>query len=100
MKEETRLSLTTIEELKKAAAAVAEQLKAAAAGAAGAPASGAGSRHRGLPEDLRRRFIDVRTALVQRGWYDPVLVRFDTASAPQATTAEIAERLSEVASSL
>ena len=96
--EEARLSLTTMEEVKAAALSVAEALKAAAGGGAAPP--GGGSHHRGLPEDLRRRFIDVRTALFQRGIYDPVLVRFDTASAPQATTAEIAARLAEVASAL
>src|SRR5687768_434636 len=97
--EETRSSLTTIEEVKAAAVSVADAMKAAAPGGKDATPGG-GSRHRGLPEELRRRFIDVRTALFQRGIYDPVLVRFDTASAPQATTAEIAARLSELAATL
>ena len=98
MKHETRLSLTTMDEVKAAALSVAEAMKTA--GGATPAVSGGGSRHRGLPEELRRRFIDVRAALFQRGIYDPVLVRFDTASAPQATTAEIAARLAEVASAL
>jgi hypothetical protein len=99
MKHEERLSLTTTAEVKAAAVSVAEAMKAAAS-ASKETTSGSGSRHRGLPEDLRRRFIDVRTALFQRGIYDPVLVRFDTASAPQAATAEIAARLAEVAATL
>jgi hypothetical protein len=53
-----------------------------------------------LPEALRERFIRVRTALVQRGIFDPILVRFDTASAPQASTKEVAEQLAAVASAL
>ena len=98
MKHEERLSLTTMAEVKAAAVSVAEAMKAA--GGTAPAASGGGSRQRGLPEELRRRFIDVRAALFQRGIYDPVLVRFDTASAPQATTAEIAARLAEVAAAL
>ncbi|HYR28467.1 MAG TPA: hypothetical protein VEU30_08375 [Thermoanaerobaculia bacterium] len=88
-----------LEELKTQAAAVAAELRSA--GSAGAPAaSGGGSRHRGLPEELRNRFIDVRAALFQRGIFDPVLVRFDTASVTQASTAAIAEQLETVAGAL
>jgi len=88
-----------LEQLKTQAAAVAAELRTA--GSADTPApSGGGSRHRGLPEDLRNRFIDVRAALFQRGIYDPVLVRFDTASVTQASTAEIAEQLESVAGAL
>lgn len=49
---------------------------------------------------LRERFIDVRAALFQRGIYDPVLVRFDSATAPPATKDEIAAQLEAVAQSL
>jgi hypothetical protein len=49
-----------------------------------------------LPEALRTRFIRVRTELFRRGLYDPVLVRFDTATVSQASTAEVAERLEQV----
>jgi hypothetical protein len=93
---------TRLDELRSMAAAVAEELKAAAAGSENAPipGTGGGSRHRGLPEDLRDRFIDVRAALFQRGIYDPVLVRFDTASVAQASTLELAERLEQVAATL
>ena len=97
--EETRSSLTTIEEVKAAAVSVADAMKAAAPGGKDATPGG-GSRHRGLPEELRRRFIDVRTALFQRGIYDPVLVRFDSATAPKATAQEIGEQLADVAQSL
>ncbi len=66
------------------AAAVAEEMKGASA----------------VSGDLRERFINVRAALFQRGIYDPVLVRFDSATAPRASTAEIAEQLATVAASL
>lgn len=85
--------------LKELAAQTAEALQAAASSEPIAN-TGGGSRHRGLPEDLRQRFIDVRAALFARGVYDPLLVRFDTASVPQAPTNEIAERLAAVADAL
>ena len=85
--------------LKELAAQTAEALQAAASSEPIAN-TGGGSRHRGLPEDLRQRFIDVRAALFARGIYDPVLVRFDTAPVPQAPTNEIAERLAAVADAL
>lgn len=53
-----------------------------------------------LTPAMRERFIDVRAALFQRGIYDPVLVRFDSATAPRATTEEIAAQLELVAQSL
>ena len=53
-----------------------------------------------LPPELRRRFIDVRSALFQRGIFDPVLVRFDSATVPHATREEIATQLASVAESL
>jgi hypothetical protein len=85
------------DQLKQLAASVAEELKTAG----GPPAtSGGGSRQRGLSEDLRLRFIDVRAALFQRGIYDPVLVRFDTASVTQAPTSDIAEQLATIAAAL
>ena len=73
-----------LEELKEEAAAVAEELRAAET----------------VAPRLRERFINVRAALFQRGIYDPVLVRFDSATAPRATTAEIAEQLASVATNL
>ena len=69
--------------LKEMAAAVANEMKAAE-----------------LTPALRERFIDVRSALFQRGIYDPVLVRFDSATAPRATKDEIAAQLETVAQSL
>ena len=53
-----------------------------------------------IPASLRERFINVRAALFQRGIYDPVLVRFDSATAAPATTAEIAAELQRVAEGL
>lgn len=70
-------------ELKQEAAAVAEAMGA-----------------QELTPALRERFINVRAALFQRGIYDPVLVRFDSATAPRATAQEIAEQLATVATNL
>jgi len=51
-------------------------------------------------EDLRVRFIAVRTALYERGVFDPVLARFDTATVAKASTAEVAEHLEATAAAL
>jgi hypothetical protein len=72
----------TIEEIKAAAAEVAAALTA------------------GLSDDVRQRFIALRAELFQRGVYDPVLVRFDSATAPRATNEEIAAELTKLAESL
>lgn len=72
-----------LDQLRTMAAAVAEELQGAT-----------------LTPELRERFITVRTALFQRGIFDPVLVRFDTASAPRATPQELGAQLATVASSL
>jgi hypothetical protein len=88
----------TNEELKSMAAEVAKELQAASGGEPAA--TGGGSRQRGLPESLRERFIRVRSELFQRGIFDPILVRFDTASAPQAPAKQIGEELALVAAGL
>jgi hypothetical protein len=72
-----------MDRLKELAAAVADEMKAGE-----------------VTPSLRERFIDVRAALFQRGIYDPVLVRFDSATAPRATKEEIAAQLELVAQSL
>jgi hypothetical protein len=74
-----------VNDLKSLATAVAEELKSAPTPA---------------PELLRARFIDIRTTLFQRGIYDPVLVRFDSATAPRASNEEVAEQLATVAAGL
>jgi len=77
----------TTEELRTIAAQVAADLRA----------------HKGpnrVPEELRRRFIAVRAELFQRGIFDPVLVRFDSATVPQASTQQIADQLAAVVASL
>ena len=53
-----------------------------------------------VPEELRRRFIAVRAELFQRGIFDPVLVRFDSATVPKASTQQIADQLAAVVASL
>lgn len=91
-----------LDQLRQLADAVATELSAHAGNAPDEQITntGGGSLHRGLPEELRERFILVRGALYQRGVFEPVLARFDTATAPQATTLEVAERLAAVAESL
>jgi hypothetical protein len=75
----------SLEELKENAAALAMEMRAA-----GEP----------LPLDVRRHFIDVRAALFQRGVFDPVLSRFDSATQPRADAGTIAEELEKLAESL
>jgi hypothetical protein len=87
-----------LEQLGLVAAAVAEDLLSDSAGESGV-ASG-GSLHRGLPEELRARFIAVRRALFERGIYVPMLGRFDSATVPQASTQEIAAELAKAAASM
>jgi hypothetical protein len=72
------------EELKQQALAVAEAMKSSS----------------NLSPALRQQFIDVRAALFVRGIYDPVLVRFDSATVAQAQVSEIAEQLATVAAAL
>lgn len=86
MKDDTASTAMSIEEIKANAARIAEQMKSAGAGP--------------LPPELRARFIAVRAALFQRGIYDPLLVRFDSATVSQAPVAEIAEQLASVAAAL
>jgi hypothetical protein len=88
-----------IDQLKQLASTVADELRQLG-GSETVPNTGGGSLHRNLPEHLRQAFVDVRAALFQRGIYDPVLVRFDTASAPQATNLELADQLAAVAAAL
>ncbi len=76
----------TNDELKAEAAEVARVLRAAGDDT--------------LPQDLRKRFIAVRAELFQRGIYDPILVRFDSATVAQASIGEIADQLAAVAESL
>jgi hypothetical protein len=76
----------SIDEVKTMAAAIASEMQAAGDGA--------------MPLGLRDRFINVRAALFQRGIYDPVLVRFDSATAPPASIAEVASQLRSVAEAL
>ena len=81
-------------ELKNAALEIAAQLKSI--GGIAPSNTGGGSRQRNLPEELRLQFIEVRSQLYTRGIFNPVLIRFDTASAPQASNTEIAEALETI----
>ena len=71
-------------DLKADAQRLAEELKAAGT----------------VSPELRRRVIEVRTALNRRGIYDPLLGRFDSATVPQASPAEVADQLALLAASL
>ena len=46
-----------------------------------------------MSDEQRHRFIALRTAMYVRGIYDPLLVRFDSITAPRATVSEIAQEL-------
>jgi hypothetical protein len=78
-------NLMSIEEIKRNAVAIADELRTAKSS---------------VPPDLRQRFIDLRAALFQRGIFDPVLARFDSATVSHASTQEIAEELTQIAASL
>jgi hypothetical protein len=88
----------SVEDIRKRAASVAAELEASPD--SGVTAAGGGSRPRGLPEDVRERFIEVRSELFRLGVYDPILVRFDTATVAQASTREIAAQLAKVGAGL
>ena len=64
---------------------------------AGAIAQELKSGGESMSADLRKRFVDLRAELFLRGVYDPVLARFDSATAPRATVQEIAEELEKIA---
>ena len=87
----------TTEQIRALATEVAAELRAANPANEKLSGTGGGSRHRGLPEAVRAKFIAVRTEMFRRGLYDPVLVRFDTATVSQAPAAEVAERLEQLA---
>jgi hypothetical protein len=91
-----------LDQLKQLAMTVAQELAHAAGGTPDQPiaGTGGGSIHRNLPDELREGFINVRAALFQRGIYDPVLVRFDTATVTQASVQELAKQLAAVAETL
>ena len=85
MSEAANESTLSVDEIKRLGSEVAAELPTV---------SGA------VPLPLRQRFIAVRTALFHRGVYDPVLVRFDSATAPLATPAEVGAQLARVAEGL
>lgn len=97
MKDEAAVhQMMTSHQLRALATEVAAELRAANPSGETLTGTGGGSRHRGLPEAVRAKFIAVRSELFRRGVYDPLLVRFDTATVAQAPTAEIATRLDEM----
>ena len=100
MRNEGWTDMRSIEDLKRSAQRVSAELMEAANNAPAGDGQQQGSAHRKLPETTRKNFIDLRGALFARGIYDPVLVRFDTATAPQAETKKVAEQLATIAESL
>jgi hypothetical protein len=86
MNDENTPIAMSLDEVKAAAASLVAEMKAAAAGP--------------LPPALRTRFIKLRSVLFQRGIFDPILVRFDTATVARASAGEVAEELGKVAMSL
>jgi hypothetical protein len=93
-------AILSLSELKELAAKVAADLATLPNAEQPPGQTGGGSLHRGIPDELRDQFIIVRAALFTRGIFDHVLARFDTASAPQATTKEVAEELGKVADAI
>lgn len=85
MTDEKTATFLSLEELKAAATSLAERLKSATGP---------------LTPAMRKSFIEVRAALFQRGVFDPILVRFDSATVAKASVAEVAEELGRVAMSL
>ena len=53
-----------------------------------------------VTSDVRKRLIAIRTELFQRGIFDPILARFDTATVTKASAPEIAAQLRAIADSL
>ncbi len=79
----------TIEDMQAAAEHVAREIRESGA-----------RTNKDLPKELRARFVAIRAELFQRGIFDPVLVRFDSATVPQASPQEIAGQLSLLTSNL
>jgi hypothetical protein len=77
--------MMTIEEIKAAAAEVAAAMQVA------------GDT---LPDEVRQRFVALRAALYQRGIFDPMLARFDSATVAKAPNGEIAAELVKLAETL
>lgn len=73
----------TIEEIKAAAAELAISMRAES-----------------IDDATRSRFLATRAELFNRGVFDPVLVRFDSATVAHATNGEIAAELEKIAASL
>ena len=53
-----------------------------------------------VTSDVRKRLIAIRTELFQRGIFDPILARFDTATVTKASAQEIAAQLRAIADGL
>jgi hypothetical protein len=77
-----------------------DELKTAAAEVSRALRSARAASNRELPKELRDRFIAIRAELFRRGVFNPILVRFDSATVPQATPQQIAEEMHLVAENL
>ena len=95
--------MTPPEALKQEALAVADALSTAAAGkteSLGTAIDRNQREARNIDDILRARFIALRTTLFDRGIYDPVLGRFDSATVQQAETVAIAEQLRSIAQQL
>lgn len=88
----------TLIELKPELQRLAAMLRESPASASTAPQGG--SRHRGLPEDLRTAMVAARKILFQRGMFNPLLSRFDSATVAPASNSELADELAKIAESI
>jgi hypothetical protein len=75
-------------------------LKVTAGNIARAIRESGASTNRNLPPQLRALIVEVRGELFQRGVFDPVLARFDSATVPQVSLQELADELVALASNL
>ncbi len=57
-------------------------------------------RDNAISGDVRKRFVSLRAALFQQGIYDPVLGRFDSATAPPVSPERLATQLEAIAASI
>ena len=77
-----------------------EDLKATATNVASALRGSAAKSNADLHAEVRAQFVAIRAVLFQRGMFDPILARFDSATVPQASPQEVADELTLVASNL
>lgn len=77
--------MMTLEQLRTEASELARTMEASASG---------------WTPEIRRNFVRLREEMLIRGIYDPVLIRYDSISAPRSDLPTLARQLAVVAGSL